>query len=277
MAKRNNGMVRDKHHLYECSVQSVEADLDFAEKVYRKRHGKTFRRLREDFCGTAALACSWIARRKKNEAIGVDLDGPTLAWARSHNVKKIGDAAERLTLIQDDVCRVTRPKVQVTMALNFSYWIFCTRKEMLRYFKAAYAGLEKDGILVLDLFGGSEAMVQTEEEREVEADTCFDGTRVGKFIYSWDQAKFNPINNDFVCHIHFRLKDGTRLKKAFSYTWRFWTLPELREILTEAGFKTLDVYTDDWDDEIDDTNGIYKRRRWFDNDGVWVGYLVASK
>lgn len=277
MGKRNGQATFDRHHLYEASVQSVDADLDFAAKVYKRHAGRPIRLLREDFCGTAALACTWVKRRKKNRAIGVDLDAETLVWAREHNVAALGDAASRVELIQGDVCEVRQPKADVTMGLNFSYWIFANRQALLQYLKAAHAGLQQDGMLILDLFGGTEAAVKSEEERFISPEVCFDGTRLPSFSYIWDQAYYNPINGEFRCHIHFELKDGTRFKKAFSYRWRFWSLPELRDLLLEAGFKRVDAYTDDWDEDEGDSNGIFKRRKNFDNDGVWIGYAVGVK
>ncbi|MFH0945696.1 MAG: class I SAM-dependent methyltransferase [Planctomycetota bacterium] len=277
MAKRNGQAKFDRHHLYEASVQSVDADLDFAAKVYERHAGRPLRLLREDFCGTAALACSWVRRRRKNRAVGVDLDGRTLDWARQHNLAALGESASRVELIQGDVCRVLRPRADVTVGLNFSYWVFSTRQALLAYFEAAHAGLREDGLLVLDLFGGSEAAVQSEEERRIPPEVCFDGTRLPSFSYCWDQAYFNPINGAFRCHIHFKLKDGTRLRKAFSYHWRFWSLPEIRDLLLEAGFKRVDAYTDDWDEDEGDSNGIYRRRKNFDNEGVWIGYAVGVK
>ncbi len=275
--KKKRSVVRDPHYLYECSVQSTDPDLDFAEKTFRRRFGRPFRHLREDFCGTAALACTWILRDEANRALGVDLDGPTLAWGREHNVAALGEAEDRLELVQDDVRAVSRPRVDVTMALNFSYWIFTERAALLDYFRTARRGLKPDGMLVLDLFGGTESMMESEESRKIDASVTFDGTRVPGFRYEWEQARYDPITGAFVCHIHFKLRDGTKLRKAFSYEWRFWTLPEIRELLLEAGFEEIEVYTDDWDDFLDDSNGVYRRRKTFDNEGVWVGYLVAFR
>jgi len=275
--RKQKPVVRDLHYLYECSVQSTDADLDFAEKVYKRRHGSTFRLLREDFCGTAALACTWVLRHPENRAIGVDLDRPTLEWGETRNLAALGDARSRVELFEANVLEVQRPKADVTMALNFSYWIFKQRAQQLEYFKSVRRGLKPGGLFILDLFGGTESMVESDEDRKIDAEVTFDGTRVPGFKYSWEQAEYNPVTGDFVCHIHFKLRDGTRMKKAFSYDWRFWTMPELRELLMDAGFEFADAYTDDWDDFLDDSDGIYRRRRKFDNEGVWVGYLVAGR
>ena len=49
----------DRHALYEAAVQGVEYDLDFFQRVHRALNGRAFTRFREDFCGTAAMACAW--------------------------------------------------------------------------------------------------------------------------------------------------------------------------------------------------------------------------
>jgi hypothetical protein len=49
----------------------------------------------------------------------------------------------------------------------------------------------------------------------------------------WDQAAYNPITADFKAHIHFRFKDGTAIEPAFTYEWRLWSIPELRELRVE--------------------------------------------
>ena len=50
-----------------------------------------------------------------------------------------------------------------------------------------------------------------------------------------------------VNHIHFEFTNGSRLKRAFTYEWRLWTLPEIRELLGEAGFSRSTVYWEDRD------------------------------
>ena len=63
-------VVRDRHLLYTAAVQSVDADLDFFLRVYKRKRGEPFKTLREDFCGTAALACEWVRRRFINRGAG---------------------------------------------------------------------------------------------------------------------------------------------------------------------------------------------------------------
>src|SRR5881394_4600894 len=138
--------VLDRHALYEVAVQGVEWDLDFLERVWRYRHpGRTPKLFREDFCSTAALATAWVRRGPDRRAWGVDLDPEPLAWARRHRLPWARDAAKRVKLVRADVRRAHRPQVDVACALNFSWWIFHERRELLRYLRAARAGLKPGG------------------------------------------------------------------------------------------------------------------------------------
>jgi hypothetical protein len=67
------------------------------------------------------------------------------------------------------------------------------------------------------------------------------------------------------------------MERAFTYDWRLWTLPELQEILLEAGFQDAEVYMEGWDDEADEADGIFRRRTRFDNMAGWVGYVVGYR
>lgn len=265
----------DKHALYEAAVQCVEADADFIERVYRKRHGERPRILREDFCGTAALACEWVRRGPEREAWGLDLDGPTLDWGREHRLAPLGDDADRVHLVQADVLGCAEYPADVAVAMNFSFCIFRERHQLLRYFTEVRRSMRDGGMFALDIFGGTEAMQEWLEETPKPAETQADGRRVPRFTYVWEQAKFNPIDHEIVCHIHFRLKGGKKIRRAFTYHWRLWTIPEIRDLLAEAGFAGSEVYVEGWDEEAEDTDGIFRKRKRFENQEGWVAYVVA--
>jgi SAM-dependent methyltransferase len=265
----------DDHHLYQGAVQYVDADLEFAAKVHRRATGRPLHSIREDFCGTALLACEWVKRGAPRTAIGVDLDAGTLAFGREHNVARLGTARDRLTLLRGDVRTVDCEKVEAILALNFSYWIFKTRDELRAYFAHARRGLERGGVFVLDAFGGRESMGTGLDRRVIAAQTLPDGTKLPRYVYRWDQAKFNPVDHAYTCHIHFDLPGGSTREKAFTYDWRFWTLPELRELLVEAGFTSAEVWLDGWDEERRESDGIWKPRKRFEHDAVWVAYVVG--
>ena len=265
----------DRHLLYTAAVQSTEADLDFFIKVYKKKNGRVFEDLREDFCGTAVLACEWVQRKPNQRAWGVDLDQETLDWANQRYIPVLGDAAERLKLIRDDVLDVHDPKVDVVAGLSFSYSVFKTRDLLRRYFEQVRASLNLGGILFLDAFGGMEAVSELNEKRKIDPTTAFDGTKVPSFTYFWEQERFNPVDHQIVCHISFKMRGGRKIERAFSYDWRLWTLPELQELMIEAGFSSTEVYVDGWDDKEDEADGVFRRKKYFENQDGWIVYVLG--
>ncbi len=256
----------DKHHLYERAVQNPEAEIEFIDRTFRKLRGRTPAVLREDFCGTAFMACTWVRGRRTNQSIGVDLDRPTLQWAIANNLSWLNDEERtRVELICDDVMKVRAAPADIIAAFNFSYFIFKSRATLLDYFKAARRGLKEDGLFYLDCYGGYEAQDVMEEPR-----------KCAGFTYVWDQAHFNPITSETLCHIHFRFPDGTKMNRAFSYDWRLWSIAEIRELLAEAGFTRSTVY---WEgsDEDGEGNGIFRPSTKGEVCAGWVSYLIAEK
>ncbi len=266
----------DRHVLYEASVQSVEHHLMFVDERFRKTFRRRPSRLREDFCGTARLACEWATWGEDHQAWGVDLDRSTLEWGRRHHLSRIGEASSRVELIEGNVLNARTPKVDVTVAFNFSYWVFHRREELLRYFRAAYRSLDREGLFVCDIFGGSGAGVLDHEPRRVSGARDAEGRRIPAFTYIWEQDDFNPITHRLRCHIHYLLRGGREIKRAFTYDWRMWTLPELREIAGEAGFSRLEIYTHGWE-AGGTSNEVYARRERFENTQAWLAFAVAVK
>jgi len=88
------------YDLYQQSVQEPEADFRMIDRVFRQHFGRPARLLREDFCGTALMACRWVARHRENRAWAIDLDPRPLAWGRAHNLTALRpDQAARVKLI----------------------------------------------------------------------------------------------------------------------------------------------------------------------------------
>lgn len=256
----------DRHALYEQSVQEPEAECDLIDQAWREQRGRACRSIREDFCGTAAVCREWVKREEDHTALGVDLDTEVLGWGRARIPEQLTAAqAKRIDLVQSDVRTVRGPKVDSVLAMNFSYYIFQTREELRNYFRAVRRGLKPDGLFLLDAYGGSESFAEMEEDRD------FDG-----FTYTWDQHRFNPITGRAVNYIHFSFPDGTKLRRAFEYTWRLWTLPEIREILAEAGFSDVVVYWEGTDRKSGEGNGKWKVSAEGDAAAAWVAYLVAK-
>ena len=259
----------DKYELYQLAVNSPEADVEFLMKTFERLRGREPRHLREDFCGTAALAAEWISQGEEFTAEGFDLDPEPIEWGKRRNFEPLGEEAmRRMTFHRRDVRSRARRRPDVTSAPNFSYWLLRTRKEMLEYFRSTYRDLAKDGLFVLDLYGGPDAFIEMEEVRRLE-----NGVQ-----YVWDQIAYRPASGEYDCAIHFRFRDGSEMRNAFEYTWRFWHLTELKDLLLDAGFRTVDGYFEGSDeDNPEDGNGIFEKDEEGENIDAWIAYLVAAK
>lgn len=257
---------RDLHWLYQESVQSPDVHFSFFDRVYRQRNGRLPASLKEDFCGTALLATEWVERRRGNTALGVDLDAPTLAWGRAHNISRLDDEQRRrVKLLRANVLDVTRPRVDMVVALNFSYFIFLTRDELRDYFRAARASLAPGGMFIGDIFGGWEAQKPLTER-----------TRYSGFTYLWQLDHYDPVANFARFHIHFKFHDRGGIRRAFTYNWRLWTIPELVEILHEAGFRDVQIYWEGIDRRSGFGNSIFRRVERAENAPGWIAFFIAS-
>jgi SAM-dependent methyltransferase len=256
---------RDRHYLYEVAVQSPEHDIEFFDRVYKKRNGKLPRVLREDFCGTAFLSARWVRTRPDNKAIGVDRSASVLEWGRVHNIRPLAGAASRVKLVQADVRDVHEPRADVAVALNYSYFAFKERGHLLDYFKTIRACLTDGGMFVLDVFGGWETQMEVT-----------DTTRHDGFTYLWQQEDFDPLTNWTRFRIHFEFDKGPAIKDAFTYDWRMWSIAEIRDALTEARFKRVDVYWEGIDPETGEGAGVYHPVKKAKNSPGWNALIVAS-
>ncbi len=64
------------------------------------------------------------------------------------------------------------------------------------------------------------------------------------------------------------------LRRAFTYDWRLWSLPELREVLAEAGFERIEVL---WDVAPGAAETEYVPRRAAAAQAGWLAYVVGRK
>jgi hypothetical protein len=252
----------DKHDLYQRSVQDAATEVYFVNRAFKSKRKRVPLTLREDFCGTALLCAEWVNSMPKRSAVGIDIDRKVLAWGMEKNIAPLGEKASRVQLLRQDVRDKSPGKHDVVCAFNFSYWIFKTRDAMRSYFAGVKKGLSKDGVFMLDAYGGWESHETMLEPRQIK----------GGFVYVWDQDKFNPITHDILNYIHFEFSDGSKMDKAFTYDWRYWTLPELTELLTEAGYSDVQVF---WDKSTDDDNDDYQPTTRASNQPGWLAYIVA--
>ncbi|MBL8860092.1 MAG: class I SAM-dependent methyltransferase [Planctomycetes bacterium] len=220
----------DRFDLYELCVQSPREAVQFLERL----HGGTPRSLREDFCGTAAIARAWAARSPRHTAEAVDCDPQVLERAGS---------AERVERLIGDVrtAPVRAASVDVVFVGNYSIGEIHERSELVAYLSSARRRLRPRGVFVCDTYGGESAFrIGALERRHA-------GPNGTILHHVWEQRAADPLTARVENVLHFRVElDGEitlSLAEAFVYRWRLWSIPELVDAAREAGFVETCVHT----------------------------------
>jgi SAM-dependent methyltransferase len=254
----------DKYAAYAQAVQSPDNDARFLRLLYRNLNKEEPTILREDFCGTFALCCEWVKLDNTKQAIGLDLDPEPLAYGADTYLAELKpEQQKRVKTIQANVLDKGNAKADIVCAFNFSYFAFHERKTLVSYFTQCRKSLRKNGIFVVDTFGGPQ-----------HGEPSLDTKRLPGLTYYFEQEEFDPINNRTRFSLHFKPKGGRTRKRAFTYEWRMWSIPEIRDVMLDAGFKDVEVY---WEGTARDGRGSgrFTRKERGEPCQVWVAYVVG--
>ena len=270
LSRKKSKLTRfDKYDFYVNSVQSADHDAGLIWRMLQDTTGAVRNRniiLREDFCGTGALCFEWVKLGPSHKAVGVDIDETALSCGRHYyGPKTTKDRSSRVKLVCADVMAYKLPEPDVICALNFSFYFMKDRCDLLRYFKRCRKELNKKGLLVLDAFGGP-AYLGPHSDRRRNSDK--------KFTFWWEVESFDAISHEIKTHLHFK-PDGQKIKKrVFSYDWRLWTLPELTDLLKQAGFTKIEYWAEGLDSR-GNGNGRFGKIKSEKNCETWVTYVTA--
>lgn len=266
VSRKNTKPQIDKYGLYTNAVQSPDTDVEFIKKTYRELRGRSAEVLREDFCGTFRLSVEWVKMRPQHKAWGVDIDPEPIEYGRHHYLAKLPPQTQkRIKILECDVLTGRLPEADVVAALNFSYFCFKKRAQLRVYFSNVFNSLKKKGLFVMDAFGGTQCTDAIEDKEKIKG-----------FTYYWDQENFDPVTNEALFHIHFKPKGHKKIENVFTYDWRMWSLPELRDLLDEVGFKKTHIY---WEgtNRRGEGDGQFHRTEQGEACLSWVAYVVAEK
>lgn len=311
-----------KFSLYQQSVQSPKGDISYLRKFFLMYvGGRAPLHLQEDFCGTALLSTEWLCSDTRRTAVGLDFDVEALNWCMENNLNKFGsDLYSRISLFhgnvlhpqeaklvniepQDLINNITKdnedvsdidtlsttlagacscinpistlPPRDIVCAFNYSCCCLHSRHELISYFKYALSSLsKKGGIFVMDLYGGTSSECELKLQR-----------RFPNFTYVWEQTGFDILQRKTRISLHYNLqKPQRKIRHAFSYEWRLWSLPEIRDCLEEAGFKSVHF----WIRQMPDSENIrriegfgdsqdvkYEEVTSFQQQDSWNAYIVG--
>ncbi|XP_076960835.1 uncharacterized protein LOC143637288 [Bidens hawaiensis] len=304
----------DTHHLpskfslYQQSVQSPKGDVSYLQMFFLTYvGGRAPLHLQEDFCGTALLSTEWLRSDSRRTSIGLDLDVEALDWCMENNVNKIGaDLSSRIFLYHGNVLQPQEAKLvksnlqsmvqnitleenesgsepvdaiparDIICAFNYSCCCLHTRRELVSYFKNALQALsKKGGIFVMDLYGGTSSECELRMQR-----------KFPNFTYTWEQTGFDIIQRKTRISLHYSLHkhQNKKLRHAFSYSWRLWSLPEIKDCMEEAGFRSVHF----WIRQMPDSENIksiqgfgdgkdikYEEVTSFQQKDSWNAYIVG--
>jgi len=261
----------DKYRHYENSVQTPEEHVRIFDRIFLDARGRQALSLREDFCGTFLISCEWVKSHPARTSIGVDLDPEPIGYGFKNGYRALKPSErKRIRIVREDVMVPKKPRVDLVGAGNFSFFIFKTRDDLRRYFKAVLSSLNREGVFVLEMAGGPGFIVSGREQRTYRV------PGLGKFTYYWDQKSFDPVAQHGFYAIHFKDRYGKMHRDCFTYDWRVWTIPEIREVMIEAGFADSRVY---WEDPGPDGEGTdeYVLTGKGDNAHAWIAFVVGIK
>lgn len=255
--------------LYEQSVQT-RGDVDYLLEMAIVVMGRVPMRLREDFCGTHLFAREYVKRDPRFKAIGLDLDPAPIRYGELAAQKELTrEQRSRLKIFKKNVISTTTPLSDWIVACNFSFYTFHERDVLVQYFKKARQSLSKGGIFMLELGGGPGFLEKLTDRR------IFRVSETQKITYLWHQLDFNPVQRRGQYAISFKVNESLKYKHAFQYDWRVWTIPEVRDVLKDAGFNKSVVLVEK--SVRGKATNTYEISETGDHDHSWISYVVGIK
>lgn len=227
-----------RYDLYEWCAQDPLRDALLLGSI----HGCEPHILGEDFAGTGAISRAWVSAMPRGRAIAVDRDASPLARC---------EGTPGVTVHAADVMNV-RDRADVIAVMNFSICEWQDRRTLVAYLRHARSRLRPGGALVASLFGGDDAMRSGRFRQAVQ-------TPAGAVMYEWEQRSADVTTGRIVCAMHFKIGRSAWMRDAFIYDWRLWSIAELREAMSDAGFTATDVY-DHGEHAIDAQGALHARR-----------------
>ncbi|MFQ3664027.1 MAG: class I SAM-dependent methyltransferase [Chloroflexaceae bacterium] len=222
-------------HYYDADLRDYHEDLPFLREMARRADGP----LLELMCGTGRLL---LPLAEAGFTItGVDSSPAMLAVARAH-VEEAG-LHDRVTLIQGDVRDVALPAETFSLAFVAvnSFMHLATVRDQLACLTNVRRALQRQGLLIIDLFNPNPAEILREDNRLVlEREYRLNGRQVQKFV-AIDSDAATQISR--VTFLYDETDaDGHVTRRTSRFVLRWFYRYEIEHLLARAGFMTRAVY-----------------------------------
>jgi hypothetical protein len=201
-----------------------------------------------------------------NSAIGMDYDFETIQWGMENNVNNMQSGSDRVKLIQQNVLDAYDPneKFDIICSLNYSHTLLNKRNDLVKYFKNVRNNISK-GVYVIDFFGGPHTY--SDHRHNNSSDN-----------YVFIGKSMNITTNISLCSLNFKTIDNKYIP-LFSYNFRVYSLIELYEALSEAGFNEYKIFIKDVFENEDDQFTDYEERtfeeEFFTDSHRYYGYIFS--
>jgi len=262
----SNNLNKNKHFLYQKTVQNPKREVEFFRKIYRMIFKTIPTKFREDFCGTALLSCEWVKNNVCNTAVGIDIDELTIKWGIENNIHNLSSGSERIRLIAQNVLEEFKEKTKfdIICSMNYSHFMLHKRKDLVKYFTNIKRNLER-GLFICDFFGGNHLFYNHTHKNQTANYKC----RIGQM---------NIINNQSITSLNFKNGEN-HYETLFEYCFRVYSLIELKEALEDAGFNKFKIFLKDVSDDDENTFHEYEEfdfdREYFPKLERYNGYLIS--
>jgi SAM-dependent methyltransferase len=220
---------------YDADLRDHHEDLPFLREMARRADGS----LLELMCGTGRLL---LPLAEAGFTItGVDNSPAMLAVARAH-MEETG-LGDRITLVQGDVRDVNLPAGAFSLAFVAvnSFMHLETVRDQLACLTNVRGALQRQGLLILDLFNPNPAEILREDNRLVlEREYQLNGRHVQKFVAIDSDAAAQISRVTFLYDE--TDAEGCVTRRTTRFVLRWFYRFEIEHLLARAGFMTRAVY-----------------------------------
>ncbi|KAL6511031.1 hypothetical protein OROGR_022155 [Orobanche gracilis] len=254
---------------------SPKGDISYLQKFFLMYvGGRVPLHLQEDFCGTALLSVEWLHGDARRTALGLDLDVEALNWCLENNINRIGaDVSNRLSLLHGNVLQPLESKlVDVNPNEIMQNMTLKDSKDDSIHDVKSLNDIHLPARDIVCAFNYSCCCLHNRKELILYFNHALSALSKKGGIFVMDL--YGGTSSEGVL----------RLQRKFSDFTGLWSLPEIKDCLEEAGFRSVHFWIRSMPDseQIRCTDGFsaardvkYEEATSFQQQDSWNAYIVG--